>query len=76
VGQQAAGAVPGRNIASDRETICTPDYAPGERSALGNTIPSAGYDRQHAMDERSARQAAASGNAARSGNTVSTASSI
>jgi hypothetical protein len=34
------------------------------------------YDRQHVMDERSARRAAATGNAARSGDTVSTASGI
>jgi hypothetical protein len=49
---------------------------PGERSALGNTITSAGYDRQHAIDVRSARRAAASGNAGRSADTVSTASGI
>ena len=35
-----------------------------------------GYDRQHAMDERSARRAAASGNAPYRGATVRLASGI
>jgi hypothetical protein len=52
-----------------------PDHA-GERAALGNTITSAGYDRQHAQDERQARRAAASGNANRPGDTWSSASLI
>jgi hypothetical protein len=54
-----------------------PEDTAGERAAMqGTTITSAGYDRQHAQDERQARRGAAAGNASRSGDTWSGASGI
>src|SRR6516164_6270612 len=55
--------------------LSAPDHA-GARAALGNTQVSAGYDRQHGMDERGARRTATSGTAPYRGATVSLASSI
>jgi hypothetical protein len=52
------------------------DRNAGDRTALGNTQVSAGYDRQQAMDERSTRRAVAAGNAGRSGDTWNSASGI